>query len=107
MKLMTTKMAFFIDKERTRLSDGTYIPRAVTGVFVDTGDYRMKECYAHVGQHGTCAVDWVAENCRPATYAEFKELYDELENMVGYEVEVVDAEWWLAKAMDSINNMAA
>lgn len=107
MEKTKVKMAFFIDNVRIRSEYGRRFPRVVTGVFVDDGDDFQKDCYAHVGQHGTCDVRWIAEICRPATYAEYKALYDELENMVGYEVEVVDAEWWLAKAMDRINNMAA
>lgn len=100
MERIEAKLAFFIDKKSRKGSDGRKLPREVTAVFVDSGNYKMKDCYAHCGQHGTCAVDWIAEECRPATYAEFKALYDELNGMVGYDIEVVDAEWWLANAMD-------
>ena len=105
MERINAKIAFFIDKKRTRLSDGHYLPREVTAVFTDSGNYKMKDCYAHVGQHGTCAVDWVAENCRPATYAEYKALYDELNGSVGYDIEVIDAEWWITKTIDYFNAM--
>ena len=99
----TTKVAFFIDRKRTYIPSGCgqtpgYAPREVTAVFVDTGNFRMKECYAHCGQHGTCGVDWVADSMRPATKKEYQELFDELENCVGYNLEVIDAAWWIEKA---------
>lgn len=98
-----TKVAFFIERKSRKGVHGAKLPREVTAVFVDSGNYQMKDCYAHEGQHGVCAVDWIAEECRPATYAEYKALYDELSGMVGYDVEVVDAEWWIAKTMDYFN----
>lgn len=97
------KIAFFIEKKRTRMSDGTVLPREVTAVFTDSLHYQYKDCYSHVGQHGICGVDWIAENCRPAHYAEYKSLYDELNGSVGYDIEVVDAEWWITKTMDYFN----
>ena len=105
MERTEAKIAFFIDRKRTRRSDGSYLPREVTAVFADSGNFRMKDCYAHEGQHGTCSVDWIAENCRPAKYAEYKELYDEMNGIVGYDIEVVDAEWWITKTMDYFNAM--
>ena len=100
-----TKIAFFIEKKSRNGCNGRKLPREVTAVFVDSGNYQMKECYAHVGQHGTCAVDWIAENCRPATYAEYKPLYDELNGRVGYDIEVVDGEWWLTTAMGVVSKV--
>ena len=105
MERIGAKLAFFIEKKSRKGCNGQKLPREVTAVFVDSGNYKMKDCYAHDGQHGVCAVDWVAEECRSATYAEYKSLYDELFGMVGYDIEVVDAEWWLAKAMDYFNAM--
>ena len=103
MERTDAKIAFFIEKNRRRAAHGGYLPREVTAVFVDSGNYHTKDCYAHEGQHGACAVDWIAENCRPATYAEYKALYDELNGSVGYDIEVVDAEWWITKTMDYFN----
>lgn len=94
-----TKVAFFIERKIRRADNGAKLPREVTAVFVESGNYRMKECYAHEGQHGVCAVDWVNEECRPANYAEYKPLMDELQNLVGYNLEVVDGEWWLTTAV--------
>ena len=103
MERIEAKIAFFIEKKSRKGCHGQKLPREVTAVFTDSGNYRCKECYAHDGQHGTCAVDWVAEECRPATYAEYKPLYDELNGTVGYDIEVVDAEWWITKTMDYFN----
>lgn len=100
MNRIEAKLAFFIEKKSRKGCNGRKLPREVTAVFVDSGNYKMRDCYAHCGQHGTCAVNWIAEECRPATYAEYKALYDELNGMVGYGIEVVDAEWWIANAMD-------
>ena len=103
MERIEAKLAFFIEKKSRKGCNGMNLPREVTAVFVDSVNYRMKDCYAHEGQHGVCAVDWIAEECRPATYAEYKALYDELNGSVGYDIEVVDAEWWIAKTMDYFN----
>lgn len=107
MERVEAKIAFFIEKKRTRMSDGTVLPREVTAVFTDSGNHQYKDCYSHVGQHGTCGVDWIAGNCRPAHYAEYKSLYDELNGVVGYDIEVVDAEWWIAEAMGRLNAIYA
>ena len=45
-------------------------------------------CYAHVGQHGPCSQDW-AMSCREATPAEYANLLKELNDLIGYDVEVV------------------
>ena len=103
MEQIDAKVAFFIERKSRRGSHGAKLPREVIAVFVESGNYRMKDCYEHCGQHGTCAVDWVNEECRPANYAEYKALYDELNGSVGYDIEVVDAEWWIAKTMDYFN----
>ena len=98
-----TKVAFFIERNRRRAINGGWIPREVTAVFVDTGNYHFKECYVHDGQHGSCGVDWIADTNRAATYAEYKQIMNELQNLVGYDLEVVDGDWWLAQAMEKFN----
>jgi hypothetical protein len=40
-------------------------------------------CYAHIGQHGTCAHDWYYKNTRPATPAEYADLLAELTAVYG------------------------
>lgn len=41
-------------------------------------------CYAHVGQHGECSIQWVYEDTEPATPEEYSDLLDELE-YIGYD----------------------
>ena len=45
-------------------------------------------CYAHVGQHSTCTYDY-ANTLKTASESEYKELYDELTNYVGYDLNVL------------------
>lgn len=35
-------------------------------------------CYAHVGQHSECSIEWVLKDTRPATKAEYAALLREL-----------------------------
>ena len=45
-------------------------------------------CYAHMGQHSTCTYDY-ANTLKTASESEYKELYDELSNYVGYDLNVL------------------
>ena len=44
-------------------------------------------CYAHVGQHGSCSLEWYMHT-RPAKPEEYAALKAELENQVGYKLRV-------------------
>jgi hypothetical protein len=44
-------------------------------------------CYAHIGQHCMASTRYYLE-CKQATPDEYKPLYDELINLVGYELNV-------------------
>lgn len=46
----------------------------------------LMTCYAHIGQHSACAMDWY-NSTRPATAEEYKVLHTELES-VGYRLKV-------------------
>jgi hypothetical protein len=67
----------------------------VLAVFVDEIEmYKPKDdtyfsCYARLGQHSTCSQSFLAENCRKATQEEYQELFNELENSVGYKLKVI------------------
>lgn len=57
----------------------------VTAVFVDQYEWRDTfGCYAHVGQHSTCSLDWIKEQTpatsdqRSALVAELSQIYDRL-----------------------------
>lgn len=45
--------------------------------------------YAKLGQHCAVSNSFIAENCREATETEYRELYNELTNLVGYNLEVI------------------
>ena len=45
-------------------------------------------CYAHIGQHSSCAYDYYLQ-CKPATYQEYKPLLEELKS-IGYDVQVIN-----------------
>ncbi len=47
----------------------------------------MFTSYEHIGQHSACHIDY-ANECRPATPEEYKDLKSELESL-GYNLEIV------------------
>lgn len=81
-EIVKVRAAFVADKESGD----------VTAVFDEkweTCNGIYNACYAHVGQHGPCSREWVVEDCREATHAEYAALLKELVDYVGYDVEVV------------------
>jgi hypothetical protein len=48
----------------------------------------LKSCYAHIGQHSACHIDYAA-GCSPATEVQYAALRDELES-IGYELEILN-----------------
>lgn len=65
-----------------------YFPEEVS----DTAE-RYHISYAHEGQHSDC-MELFALECDPAPLELYKPLLDELSNVVGYEVTVLDAVEW-------------
>ena len=55
---------------------------------------RFHLSYAHNGQHSGC-MEMFALECTPAPMEAYKPLLDELNDVVGYEVTVIDAAAWL------------
>ncbi len=49
---------------------------------------KLFNSYAHIGQHSEACEEYIAE-CRNATPEEYKELFNELENQIGYNLEVI------------------
>jgi hypothetical protein len=84
----TTNVAFYIASYSADFTE-------VLAVFVDEIETNKPKddvyfsCYAHLGQHSTCSQSFIAENCRKATQEEYQELFNELENSVGYKLKVV------------------
>lgn len=84
------KVTETVDEEKTKvifrkeLEDGDII-----AVFPeDKQDNGMIGCYAHSGQHSTMSLDYYKETV-PATPEEYKDLKAELENIVGYNLDIV------------------
>lgn len=46
-----------------------------------------KTCYAHIGQHSACSVDYINNNCVKATKEEYTPLLKELQS-IGYEIKI-------------------
>lgn len=65
----------------------------VLAVFVDEwqlqDDELLYDCYVHLGQHTICSQDFLREKCKKATEIEYKELFNELTNSVGYNLNVL------------------
>lgn len=60
----------------------------VTAIFLSrethpTNKEEERACYAHVGQHGTCALAWAHESTREASPDEFTPLLRELQSIYG------------------------
>lgn len=56
--------------------------------YIDGSGRAVIDCYAHVGQHGTCCPE-ILWSCRRAKPEEYLPLKRELEEIVGYNVDVV------------------
>jgi len=46
-------------------------------------------CYVHIGQHSEASYDYYRE-CKKANEEEYKALYNELSNIVGYNLKIVN-----------------
>lgn len=69
----------------------------ILAVFVDSVYWDFCECYAHVGQHGTCAIAYVINETTPATPEEMEPLCRELRG-IGYELEILpDVPEWILR----------
>jgi hypothetical protein len=80
---MKTKVMFLYHKENDDLF--AWFPYTL----YTTTDELLAECYTHVGQHGAVHDDYVDE-CIFATPEQYDDLRNELENIVGYELEILN-----------------
>lgn len=53
------------------------------------GNSNNYSCYSRLGQHSICSQSFIAENCRKANETEYRDLFNELENSVGYNLNVL------------------
>jgi len=67
----------------------------VIALFPYIPDFLYTECmsYMHIGQHGTATLNLI--NCtKLCTEEEYKELYSELINLVGYKLRIIKKVSW-------------
>jgi hypothetical protein len=51
-------------------------------------------CYAYIGQHSGCSLEWVKEDTIPANEEESAKMKNHLESLVGYEdIELVEVKF--------------
>lgn len=77
---MKTKVIFKIEKDFDENNKDTFIENHVFAFFPDmtfAQDSKIKTCYAHIGQHSACHIDY-ANECKEAKYNEFADLLKEL-----------------------------
>ena len=87
---MKTKVVFLVNEtDLVTEMDGVdlfaFFPEDNYNDFSD----QTKTCYAHIGQHSACHMDY-AKQSRLATPEEYKDLYEELTNSVGYDLEIIE-----------------
>lgn len=56
--------------------------------YIDGTNYDTMMSYMHVGQHSEANLNYYHE-CKTAAPEEYKPLYDELENIIGYNLKVI------------------
>ena len=61
----------------------------VVAFFPETYRNYTLDCYAHIGQHGTADINYYRYDTKKATPEEYKDLYNELTNLVGYDLRVM------------------
>lgn len=75
-----TKLAVIFRKD-TKVNHAIYNEAEIVAVFPTELD-RVKDmgCYAHIGQHGTCSVEWY-HTTKPAKPEEYASLLTELQGV--------------------------
>lgn len=86
---MITKVKFLIEKPEGDLPCDVFafFPNSL---YSSSPVYegKMFDCYAHVGQHSSCHIDYASE-CIEATKEQYLPLLNELES-IGYKLEVLN-----------------
>jgi hypothetical protein len=87
MKDQKTKVRFLIE-DQYETKDGQTITE-VLAVFSDTYEKSgFLMCYAHLGQHSYAHTDYL-KSLNLATEEQYKSLKEELENIVGYNLQIL------------------
>jgi hypothetical protein len=80
------------DTEKTKVIFRTFKDGEVIAIFPEecgTNEYWTCASYVHVGQHGSCDPDAVIQGTKLSTVEEYSDLKNELENCIGYNLEVI------------------
>ena len=84
----TTEVTFYVATYEPNDNEEPYT-EVIAVFYPKLGNSNNYACYAHLGQHSICSQSFIAENCRKANETEYLELYNELENSVGYNLKIV------------------
>lgn len=81
-----TNVTFYIEK---KVSKEVPSP-SVFAVFKDLPELNKQTYmgYEHVGQHTTISLKYIKAKCRLATKEEYTDLANELENLIGYNLNI-------------------
>ena len=87
MKDQKTKVRFLIE-DQYETKDGQTITE-VLAIFPELEEKpKFVTCYAHLGQHSYAHTDYL-KGLKPATEEQYKSLKEELENIVGHNLEIL------------------
>jgi predicted DNA-binding WGR domain protein len=81
-----TAVKFYMSKQTEDFDPEVY---AVFIEEVNPFDANLFDSYAHVGQHGQCHINYIKESTQ-ATKEQYQKLYDELTNLIGYDLFVLN-----------------
>ena len=84
-----TEVTFYVATYEPNESDEQPYTEVIAVFYPKLVNSNNYSCYAHLGQHSVCSQSFIAENCRKANETEYKELCNELENVVGYNLKIV------------------
>ena len=78
------------DTVKTKVIFRKYKQGDILALFPDEITDPLGNClsYQTIGQHGAATYDYCIEQTKPATPSEYKDLYDELTRVVGYNLDV-------------------
>jgi len=81
-----------MDSKKTKVIFRTFKDGEVIAIFPEdngTNEHWTCLCYLHLGQHGSCNPCALIKDTRLSTPEEYNDLKNELEKIVGYNLEVI------------------
>lgn len=82
-----TKVCFFVTTYPAEEQD-EQPHKEVLAVLLDNST-EIFNCYSSLGQHSTCSIEFLNQQCKKASPKQYKELQKEMENL-GYNLEIVN-----------------